>query len=92
MLVSARPSSITLHTERPEHTSTRNVWSGRLAGMEVLADRVRLQVEGAPSALVDVTTAAVAELRLAPGAGVWLSAKATEVEAYADRAATDPVV
>ena len=92
VLVSARPSSIALHTERPEHTSTRNVWSGTLAGMEVLADRVRLQVDGAPSALVDVTTAAVAELRLAPGASVWLSAKATEVEAYADRAATGSVV
>ena len=92
VLVSTRPSSITLHTERPEHTSTRNVWSGTLAGLEVLADRVRLQVDGAPSALVDVTTAAVAELRLAPGAAVWLSAKATEVEAYADRAATESVV
>ena len=84
VLVSLRPSAITLHTERPEHTSTRNVWSGRVAAMEVLADRVRLQVQGEPTALVDVTPAAVAELRLAPGADVWLSAKATEAEAYAD--------
>ena len=48
VLVSLRPSAITVHTEHPEHTSTRNVWLGRVAAMEVLADRVRLQVGGAP--------------------------------------------
>ena len=84
VLVSLRPSAIAVHTERPGHTSERNVWEGRIASMEVLADRVRLQVEGVPSALVDVTTAAVAELRLDIGLPVWLSAKATEVEAYPD--------
>ena len=31
-----------------------------------------------------ITPAAVAELRLAPGQPVWLTAKATEVIAYAD--------
>ena len=41
--------------------------AGRVASMEVLADRVRLQVDGAPSALVDVTPAAVAELGLDVG-------------------------
>jgi len=83
VLVSLRPSAITLHTEPPEHSSTRNVWSGPVAGMEVLADRVRVQVLGEPEALVDLTPAAVAELGVAPGRQVWLSAKATELEAYA---------
>lgn len=83
VLVSLRPSAITLHTERPEHTSTRNVWSGPVAGMEVLADRVRLQVLGEPAALVDLTPASVAELGIVPGREVWLSAKATELEVYA---------
>ncbi|MCW2817763.1 MAG: transporter ATP-binding protein, partial [Marmoricola sp.] len=82
VLVSLRPSAITLHTERPGHTSTRNVWSGPVGGMEVLADRVRLQVLGSPEALVDLTPAAVAELGVVPGRDVWLSAKATELEAY----------
>ena len=84
VLVSLRPSAIAVHTEHPEHTSTRNVWFGRVAAMEVLADRVRLQATGDPSALVDVTPAAVAELELEVGREVWLSAKATEVDAYAD--------
>ena len=46
VLVSLRPSAITVHTEHPERTSTRNVWAGRVAAMELLADRVRLQVDG----------------------------------------------
>ena len=74
-----------MHTERPEHTSTRNVWPGRVTAMEVLADRVRLQVGGAPSALADVTPGGRRRARTwRSGSEVWLSAKATEVEAYAD--------
>ncbi len=61
-----------------------NVWPGTVTGLELLADRVRVQVEGQPSALVDVTPAAVAELAVRPGQPVWLSAKATEAEAYPD--------
>ena len=82
-----RPSAITLHTRRPDHASPRNVWEGTIAGLELLADRVRVQVAGEPSALVDITPAAVAELRLAPGERVWLAAKATETEGYADTTA-----
>ena len=84
VLVSLRPSALTVHTERPVHTSTRNVWAGEVVDLEALADRVRLQVGGLPAALVDVTHAAVADLGLEVGVRVWLSAKATEVEAYAE--------
>lgn len=81
VLVAVRPSAIALHIRRPEG-SPRNVWPGRVSGLELLGDRVRVEVQGAPSALVDVTAAAAAELGLAGGLEVWLSAKATEVEAY----------
>lgn len=76
------PSAITVHTERPTHSSTRNVWAGHVRGLEPLGDRIRLDVEGPPDALVDVTQGAVAELRLTPGTPVWLSAKATETHAF----------
>ncbi len=84
VLVGLRPSAITLHTNRPGHASPRNVWPGTVQGFELLADRVRVDVVGLPSALVDLTPAAVAELGLHPGQRVWLSAKATETDAYAD--------
>ncbi len=82
VLVAIRPTAIAIHTTRPEHSSPRNVWPGLVAGLELLTDRVRVQVTGSPSALVDVTPAAVADLDLADGKAVWLSAKATDLDVY----------
>ena len=84
VLVAVRPSAIALYREQPQHLSARNVWQGRIHGLELLDDRVRVQVSGPPDALVDITAAAAAELDLIDGRSVWLSAKATEVEAYPD--------
>lgn len=86
VLVGLRPSAVTLHTARPGPASSRNVWPGTIRGLELLTDRVRVQVEGAPSALVDVSTGAVTDLGLRPGVAVWMSAKATDTDAYADPA------
>ncbi len=77
-----RPSAITLQTEEPHASSARNIWPGTVAGMAPLGDRIRIVVAGRPPATVDVTAAAVAELGLAPGRQVWLSAKATDVTVY----------
>jgi len=82
VLVSLRPSAITVHLTRPEGASHRNVWPGAVDRMEMLGDRVRLHVVGDPNALVDVTAASVVDLGLGPGTSVWLSAKATEATAY----------
>ena len=84
VLVGLRPSAITIHTARPTHASPRNVWKGTVVALELLADRVRVQVDATPPALVDISTGAVADLALRPGTLVWLSAKATETEAYTD--------
>ncbi|MEO7070044.1 MAG: ABC transporter ATP-binding protein [Nostocoides sp.] len=83
-LVVLRPSAITVHPDHPGPGSPRNVWSGEIVDLEFVADRVRVQVAGPPDALVDLTAAALAELDLGPGSRVWLSAKATETEAYAE--------
>lgn len=84
VLVVLRPSAITIHTARPTQGSPRNVWQGTVTALELLTDRVRVQVDAAPPALVDISAAAVADLALRPGIAVWLSAKATETEAYPD--------
>jgi molybdate transport system ATP-binding protein len=85
VLVGLRPSAITIHAARPSHASARNVWKGTIIALEQLTDRIRIQVDATPPALVDVTTSAVADLGLRPGIGVWLSAKATETDAYPER-------
>jgi molybdate transport system ATP-binding protein len=82
MLAVLAPSAISLHTTRPDCGSPRNSWTGVISGLELLTDRVRVAVDGSPPALVDITPAALADLRLVPGQPVWLSAKATAIIAY----------
>ena len=82
VLVAVRPASIAVHLGEPAHGSVRNVWAGRVAGVDLLADRVRLSVDGEIDAAVDVTPAALADLGLVEGTPVWLSVKATEVMGY----------
>jgi molybdate transport system ATP-binding protein len=82
VLVAVRPSAVVVSSQRPLASSARNVWRARVAGLTLLADRVRLDLEGQPAALVDVTPAAVAELSLDPGSEVWLTVKATDLEVY----------
>ncbi|MBO0775809.1 MAG: ABC transporter ATP-binding protein, partial [Actinobacteria bacterium] len=82
VLVSVRPSAVVVSSQPPGASSARNTWPGRVAGLTLLADRVRLDVEGCPPALVDVTPAAVADLQLGPGSPVWLAVKATDLEVY----------
>jgi molybdate transport system ATP-binding protein len=82
VLVAARPSSVVVSSQRPPPSSARNTWPARVAGLTLLADRVRIDLEGQPSAVVDVTPAAVAELSLSRGTQVWLTVKATDLEVY----------
>ncbi len=82
VLAVVRPSAIVVHTSPPSPSSARNVWPGTLTSLEALGDRVRVTVASTPPLLVDVTTQAVADLRLAPGDAVWLSLKATDIDTY----------
>jgi len=82
VLVAVRPSAIVVSAQQPIAGSARNAWPARIVGMTLLADRIRLDLDGKPPALVDVTPAAVAELSLVTGAEVWLTVKATELEVY----------
>jgi molybdate transport system ATP-binding protein len=87
VLVAIRPSAFTLHTERPHATSARIVWQGAVRLLAPLADRIRITVDAERPVLVDVTPAAVAELHIAPGDPVWLTAKATDLTTYPETAA-----
>jgi molybdate transport system ATP-binding protein len=77
-----RPAAVAVYTERPVG-SPRNVWPGRVVAAEPHGDAVRLQVTGGgPPVLADCMPGSVAELGLVPGAPVWASVKATEIEVY----------
>jgi molybdate transport system ATP-binding protein len=93
VLVAVRPSAVLVSAHRIEGASARNSWPGQIAGLTLLADRVRLDIHGQPPVVADVTPAAVAELSLAPGSPVWMTVKATDLEVYGrESAAADPLV
>jgi molybdate transport system ATP-binding protein len=50
--------------------------------LEPYENRVRVRVGGVPALVAEVTPAAVAALGLDRGGEVWLSVKATEIDAY----------
>jgi molybdate transport system ATP-binding protein len=81
VFVVARPTSISVHRDVP-HGSARNVWRGVITTVEQHGDLVRLFVTGPPDVVVDVTTAAMAELQLGLAEPVWLSVKATDLTVY----------
>lgn len=85
VFVAFRPAAVSLFTSRP-HGSPRNLWQGSIVGLEPHGDGVRIEVTGGLAAestiLAEVTQAAVVDLDLKPGAVVWASVKASDVEAY----------
>jgi molybdate transport system ATP-binding protein len=81
VFAAVHPHAVALHRRVPEGTP-RNVWAGTADTVEVVGDRVRVQVTGPVPIVAEVTPAAAAELRLADGGQVWASVKATEVTVY----------
>ena len=83
-LIAFTPDAVTVSLTEPEGSS-RLRWRGPVATLAPHGDAVRLLVHASPDLLADLTPAAAAELGLAPGRQVWLSAKATAVSRYGAR-------
>jgi molybdate transport system ATP-binding protein len=77
-----RPQSITLSRERPTGTSARNTWSGTIADIDRLGDRVRVKLDGSLPLTAEITDAALADLQLRRGEEIFATAKATDVDCY----------
>lgn len=80
-----RPTAVAVHLE-PPHASPRNVIPVTIAEMDVHGASVRIrgpeQADGGAGLAADVTAAAVADLDLAPGRGVYFVVKTQEVELH----------
>jgi molybdate transport system ATP-binding protein len=75
------PSAVGLYAAEP-HGSPRNTWPVTVRAVEQHAHTVRVQLDGPPDVLADLTAAAVAELRIMPGLKLWAACKATEIRLY----------
>ena len=72
------PHAVALHRDRPSG-SARNVWPVTVRQLTTMGGRVRVDTDGSPPVVGEVTAAAVSALGLAEGQQAWVSVKATEV-------------
>jgi molybdopterin-binding protein len=70
--------AVTLHRRKPEG-SARNAWPVVVRELTPAGARIRVQCDGQPPVVAEVTTQAVSQLRLREGDDAWASVKATEV-------------
>jgi len=83
VLVTIRPSAISVHRRQPEG-SPRNSWPTKIELIERMGERVRIRT-GPPLALTaEITEEATVALGLAEGDEVWVAIKATEIGIEAD--------
>jgi molybdate transport system ATP-binding protein len=75
------PQAVALSLQRHEG-SPRNVWAGRVDGIERIGDRARVRVVGPLTLVAEVTVASVHDLGLGEDSEVWMSVKATEISVY----------
>ena len=77
------PRAITLATQdaRPS-SSARNVIDAKVAGIELIGDRVRVLLDARPPLTAEVTVEALDELNLKRSQHVWAIVKATQVDVY----------
>ncbi len=77
-----RPHSVAVARVAPAEVSTRNSWSGTVASIDRLGERVRVGVEGELSLTAEVTADSLRALGLQPGDAVFTAVKATDIEVY----------
>ena len=75
------PSAVALYATEPDG-SPRNTWPATIVGIQRHGDNLRVRLAGPVPVAADITPAASAHLRLAPGTEVWAAIKATETRAY----------
>ncbi|MGI5211543.1 ABC transporter ATP-binding protein [Plantactinospora sp. CA-290183] len=81
VFVAFPPSAVALHPGRPDG-SPRNSWPATISGIQRHGDNLRVQLTGPIGVAADVTPAAAAQLRLAPGQPLWAAVKAAETRVY----------
>ncbi|MFI7608343.1 ABC transporter ATP-binding protein [Micromonospora sp. NPDC049366] len=79
--VAFRPAAVAVYPGRPDG-SPRNTWPATVGGIQRHGDYLRVRLDGPIVVAADVTPAAAAQLRLAPGRRVWAAVKAAETHAY----------
>jgi molybdate transport system ATP-binding protein len=79
-LATIKPHSVLLGRGDAAVSSARNTWSGTVADIDRLGERVRVVVDGELPLTAEITATALDELRLRSGDAVHASVKATDIQ------------
>ncbi len=75
------PAQVSISRQRPE-SDAPNTWSGQIGVLDLLGDRVRVRISGAPSITAEVSPAAVDELALDDGGELWVHVDPSAITVY----------
>jgi len=75
------PAAVQVSRERPDGPG-ENTWPGKISAVDLMGDRVRVRIDGAPAITAEVPPAAVDELKLDDGGQLWASASPTAITVY----------
>lgn len=75
-----RPAAVLLYPDPPADSSSRNVLAMTVAELTQRPEGVLVRLRGEPDLVAGITRAAAEALDLRPGAEVWASVKASEID------------
>jgi len=75
------PAAVPVSRQRPDGPS-QNTWPGQISAVDLMGDRVRVRIDGAPTITAEVPPAAVDELKLDDGGQLWASVSPAAITVY----------
>jgi molybdate transport system ATP-binding protein len=77
------PARVSVHRHRPATAQEgENVWQGTISAVDLMGDRVRVRLEGAPAITAEVLPAAVDEFKLDDGGELWARVDPAAITIY----------
>jgi molybdate transport system ATP-binding protein len=75
------PAAVSVHRQQPD-AAAQNLWRGAVGDIDLMGDRVRVRIDGAPTITAEVPPSAVDELKLDDEGELWASVSPTAVTVY----------
>lgn len=75
------PAEVRVHREQ-SHEAAVNHWRGTVGEVDLMGDRVRVRIDGAPAITAEVPPSAVDDLKLDDGGELWASVNPAAITVY----------
>jgi molybdate transport system ATP-binding protein len=81
VLAVVTPAAVSVCRERPDGKED-NIWPGQVSAVDLMGDRVRVRIEGAPSITAEVPPSTADELKLDDGGMMWACVDRETITVY----------